>query len=393
MDGAAHIEGRAALDGVGQAHAAADVGGVEGLHGVEVAVLAVVGGLVGVVDEVAEGLDGVGVEAGNHRPPFLVVEAAPEQVVVHELVGTDYPSHVYSFGIHEGAVEVCHGGRHEGGALDLDDVAVGAFVGGEVHRAYLIIDVLLVDVECEGVGEEGVAQSGGAEDVPGVGGVVGEGYLVVVDVVGGCAPVEDDAPVGVHVGTQVAGRCGWHHVFDTYLHGHGMAHVAAPVHGGDHEQSGAQSGDLHGADGVGGCCEGALGQQGQPLVAGELLVVVEWEEALEVGVEGVGLPGDVREDALALGAVDLDVCHGGHGGRYAVADFHAHGGRGLGEVAEGIVGANAVLIGAGLVDEVGIEGDVAGLVVLEEGDEGELVRAVPLGSGGKTAGHTAGGGG
>ena len=58
-------------------HAAADGRGVEGLHGIEVAVFAVVGRLVCDVDEVAGGLDGVCIEACNHRPAFLVVQASP----------------------------------------------------------------------------------------------------------------------------------------------------------------------------------------------------------------------------------------------------------------------------------------------------------------------------
>ena len=112
-------------------------------------------------------------------------------------------------------------GRGDVRTLHLNPVAPLSDVSGPVYRAYLIIYIALVGVQCHGVGVGGLSDAALIADKEVVGGVVGPGHVEIVDVIvfGSGLPVEvDECPLTgqhravalqvylAHVGPQVAGH-------------------------------------------------------------------------------------------------------------------------------------------------------------------------------------------
>ena len=130
-----------ALRGVGR--------GVERLHAVVVALLAVVARVVAHVNGPrAEGGQRVGAPALQLLPLALLAHAPPEDVVLHVGIAAHHPAHVHAVLVGVGRrVEVWLRGGRGVGALHLQRRAPLSDVGGPVDGAHLIVDILLVGVE------------------------------------------------------------------------------------------------------------------------------------------------------------------------------------------------------------------------------------------------------
>ena len=151
------------------------------------------------------------------------------------------------------------------------------------------------------------------------------------------------------------------------------------VVGGDDHHARAQAGDIDDGHRVGALQR--LLHERLPLLAGNLLVVVQGQEAREVVFEGVlaevHLGRDVYRRVVLVGSVDVDEGDDRRDGRVEVAHLHPVDVACLGEVAEHVVGKDAVFIVSRCFHLVAerrlfLEGHV-----FLEGHEGVLVDAFP----------------
>ena len=221
-----------------------------------------------------------------------------------------------------------------------------------------------------------------------MGGVVGEDHLVVVDVIvlhG--LPREGDESEGevegvfrfqTAFGLQSLGCLGRLHVADAQYLGYGVADVVGRVVGSYGQLTCLEVGHVDGDDGVGGC-QGLVNQR-TPLALGDALMVVHRHGAHVVGLHRVLAEVDGGEDLLrgvvGIAAVYLYQRQPGRHGRPHVADGDGMDGRRLGQLAEGVVGYHAVLVGARLVDIIAV--DAVGSRHDVHDDVGQLVQPLPL---------------
>ena len=218
-----------------QTWAAGDTGIGNTLHHILVTSAAYLVGLVRNM-QYASGLpDGVAVVHGHLGPFLALFQTSPQNMVRHLLLVAAYPAHVYTLLlVHMCRVYLRYTRFNHAGAYNLQYIGIAARVGGIVHRAYLIIYILLVHVHRQSVYVDGIAKQGVSVDFAKhehMCGIVGISQFIVVGIVRRRCPCQfhHTRSIVQHLIAQVLGSLWSLHVHYTHDVGQRIAYVLCRV--------------------------------------------------------------------------------------------------------------------------------------------------------------------